>query len=1156
MAFRLNIRQRLLILPVLLVVIAVAVVSGIAWTALSSTTERMRDKEMRNNVSFLSDTFTTMEKNLLEANRIVSRDGKLSEAIYYYVGFGGERAPINTVLKDIFLKKRVDQLIVTDKRGLGLAYNDDLTRYNFKVPPNLLGTVLTSRKSSSEIKIVDGRIMIVSQSPIFYQDDGGSTFVGALISGHTIGESFLNQLKGSSSLHIASYYNGRVRDTTHPAMDHLTITRQTFQAMARDEFIIRHWRPNQSLNLEISFLPIRTKSGKILGTMAIGIDEDEVDAIHRKTRWLLGLTALAIGLVVGLIGWKAGQEMALAISKLVRASDQMAAGDLTTRVTLERRDELGQLGERFNAMAQRMENQHWMQSNAAELSDVVQKSKTTAEAAQKIMNTLVPLLNGGFGAFYMREGDSENYKRLGGYACDRTEGVRNAFTEGEGIIGHCVLENRTIILSELPPGYISIHSGLGQSAPQSILAAPISFQNKVLAVIEIAALFHFDARHQAFIEEVRPAIGLGLENLLRAHHTKTLLLQTQNQAEEMQEKNLQLEKEIVERARMTRKNERAYEAQYAISRLLETALDPAPIEEQMGMILDILFSVSWFSLYTKGSIFLENSTENGLVLAAHRGFSPQQVTACTAVPSGMCLCGRAYQQGVTITASEIDHRHEIALDNMEPHGHFCVPVLAREQVLGVINLYVPDGHTHSKEEEDFLSAVAQTVVGLIERRRLEEQLKLQAEFDDLTGLPNRALFQRRVKRSITRAKRQKSELVVMFIDLDRFKMINDTMGHKAGDALLQEAAKRIQLCIRDSDTVARLGGDEFTVLLPELTHICYVELVARRILEELEKPFKIQDSERSVSGSIGITIFPNDATDLDELLRNADSAMYQAKDAGRSTFRFFTPEMNEEAERRIDMEHAIRDAMEAGDQFLLHYQPKVETQTGRITGMEALIRWNRPDHGMISPFHFITIAEETGLIVPLGLWVLETACRQTKAWLEAGLPAVKVAVNISSRQFQSKTDLIETLRDVLEKTSLDPQYLELEITESMVMENVNEAIATLEQIRRMGIDIAIDDFGTGYSSLGVLKKFPIQTLKVDRAFIKDIPSDDNDVAITAAIVSMASNLGLKVVAEGAETIEQVQFLKTIGCDTIQGYYFSKPLDAAAFEAYLKAEENT
>jgi len=437
---------------------------------------------------------------------------------------------------------------------------------------------------------------------------------------------------------------------------------------------------------------------------------------------------------------------------------------------------------------------------------------------------------------------------------------------------------------------------------------------------------------------------------------------------------------------------------------------------------------------------------------------------------------------------------------------------------------------------------------ITERRQAQERLNYLAFNDTLTGLPNRLLLLDRILQAMLESERHERLVAILYLDLDRFKLVNDTLGHDAGDQLLRSVAGRLSDCVRPGDTVARLGGDEFTVVLANVAHVDDVGRVAQKVLDVFAAPFLLAGQEVFVSSSIGISLYPLDDTNLETLLKNADVAMYHAKDSGRNTFQFYTPELNARTARRLGLETALRHAIERNE-FLLHYQPQVDLASGKVTGMEALIRWQRPETGLVSPLEFIPLAEDTGLIVPIGEWVLHTACAQNHAWQEAGLPALRMSVNIAARQFQQQ-NLAEVVARVLKKTGLDPRWLMLEITESTVMRDAGAAIETLQQIGAMGVGLSVDDFGTGYSSLSYLKRFPLDCLKIDKSFIDDITTNPDDAAIATAIISMAGSLKIKVVAEGVETLAQLNFLRARGCDAMQGYYFSKPLPAAALASML------
>jgi len=439
-----------------------------------------------------------------------------------------------------------------------------------------------------------------------------------------------------------------------------------------------------------------------------------------------------------------------------------------------------------------------------------------------------------------------------------------------------------------------------------------------------------------------------------------------------------------------------------------------------------------------------------------------------------------------------------------------------------------------------------------ERMRSEERIQYLAYHDSLTSLPNRSLFSQLLTHGITQAHRYKKGLAVLFIDLDRFKNINDTLGHDAGDVLLQEVGKRLRLLLRASDAVARLGGDEFVVLLEELEDEKYVSVVAQKILSAIVRPFGTPGQEFHVTASIGISSYPKDGEDEKSLMKNADVAMYRAKEQGKNNFQFYSAELNIHTFERLALEVNLRRALERNE-FQVHYQPKIDVRSGRITGMEALIRWQHPDLGTVGPTQFIPLAEETGLIVPIGRWVLKTACMQNRKWQNEGLPRLTVAVNLSARQF-SDENLLQDITSTLDECGMDPALLELEITESMLMHDVEKAIGTMRALTDKGIRLALDDFGTGYSSLSTLKRFPINTIKVDRSFIRDVAANAEDNAITGAIIAMGRSLSLNVIAEGVETEEQLDFLRAHACDEFQGFYCSKAVPAVEFLALLQAQK--
>ncbi len=441
-----------------------------------------------------------------------------------------------------------------------------------------------------------------------------------------------------------------------------------------------------------------------------------------------------------------------------------------------------------------------------------------------------------------------------------------------------------------------------------------------------------------------------------------------------------------------------------------------------------------------------------------------------------------------------------------------------------------------------------TVQDVSMQKQAEQRVRELADFDPLTGLPNRRLLRDRCTQLLAAAERDGTEMALVFIDLDHFKRVNDSLGHSVGDDLLCAVAQRLLGTVRKVDTLARLGGDEFIIALPG-GHASAAADVASRLLDACAAPFLVAGHELTVTPSLGISLYPVDGTDFEALLRNADAAMYKAKEAGRNAFRFYSSEMNVATLKHLLMESGLRRGLGAHE-FVLHYQPLVEIESGAIVGAEALIRWQNPELGLIGPDQFIHVAEDIGLIIPIGEWVLREACRQVRAWQDSGLPPLMVAVNVSPVQFR-QAGFVETVAGVLAATELEARFLELELTERTVMHDAEQTLGTLRTLNRMGVELALDDFGTGYSSLAYLKRFPVGKLKIDRSFVRDLEVDSDDRAIASTILSMGHSLRLKVLAEGVETAEQYAILRDMGCELVQGYHLSRPLPADQFVAFLK-----
>lgn len=467
------------------------------------------------------------------------------------------------------------------------------------------------------------------------------------------------------------------------------------------------------------------------------------------------------------------------------------------------------------------------------------------------------------------------------------------------------------------------------------------------------------------------------------------------------------------------------------------------------------------------------------------------------------------------------------------------------------SLAAANGHMQMLQQ-----ANAHLVTATIEAHKLAEQIELAkiqldhlAHHDALTNLPNRMLLHDRLSQAIEVARRQDRQLAVMFLDLDRFKHINDSLGHAVGDELLRSVAHRLVTCVRHSDTVSRQGGDEFVLLLPLIEHAEDAALSAQKMLEALALPHHIDGQDLHINVSIGISIYPADGQDAETLLKSADTAMYHAKENGRNNYKFFKQDMNDRAVKRQTIEANLRQALER-QEFILHYQPKINLQSGGIVGVEALIRWQHPTQGLLLPDQFIAIAEDCGLILLIGRWVLREACRQTRAWLQMGLPPITVAVNTSATEFLAK-DFLDYVRTTLEETGLEPRYLELELTEGVLMRDAASTDRVLNALAATGVKLAIDDFGTGYSSLSYLSRFPIDSLKIDQSFVKQITSNPDDASIVSAVISMGKSLRQRVIAEGVESPEQVAFLLAQQCDEGQGYYFSRPVAAEVLAALLQ-----
>lgn len=524
-------------------------------------------------------------------------------------------------------------------------------------------------------------------------------------------------------------------------------------------------------------------------------------------------------------------------------------------------------------------------------------------------------------------------------------------------------------------------------------------------------------------------------------------------------------------------------------------------------------------------------------------------------PYSAFSAGRWYEtlaagHSISRTAQQFCAAEREILEQDEILSLIMVPIFIEEEFWGYIGF--DDCHRErqwSNSEESILVAIAASLGGAIKRQRTEEQMRHQAFHDTLTGLPNRMMFNYRLHLALAQAHRNEAAFAVMFLDFDHFKTINDTLGHAIGDQLLEQSTQRLTACLREEDTIARWGGDEFTLLFPEITSAEAAAKIAQRISYALKPAFCLENHELHITSSMGIALYPQDGRDAQTLLKNADAALYRAKDRGRNNYQFYTPTLNSKASERLTLDSSLHYALERNE-FKLYYQPQINILTGEVAQMEALLRWQHPKQGIVSPQTFISLAEDNGLIVPIGAWVLRTACAQIKAWREAGLAPLRVAVNLSARQFQ-QPNLAEQVAQILTETGVAAACLELEITETAAMRDVEFTTTLLNDLRQMGVRIVLDDFGTGYSSLGYLKKFPLHALKIDRSFVQDLDDSPEDVAIITAIIALGHGLNLSVVAEGVETVNQLAKLRSLQCEEIQGYLFSRPLDATAATQFLQ-----
>lgn len=600
-----------------------------------------------------------------------------------------------------------------------------------------------------------------------------------------------------------------------------------------------------------------------------------------------------------------------------------------------------------------------------------------------------------------------------------------------------------------------------------------------------------------------------------------------------------------------------------LTTLHETALGLMNRLDLDELLKDIVIRATTMLETDQGWIYLVNNSKTELVLRLGIGLYKDVIVYRMSPGEG--LAGKVWQSGEPMVIEDYENwsGKSTKFNFATIRTTVAAPLKSGSEIIGVIGIsFLTKERKIKPSEITLLTGFAQLASialdnarlynaaqqELKERKRIEERLRYLAYHDSLTDLPNRSLFNDRLSIALSQAQRHASKLAVLFLDLDHFKQVNDTLGHDMGDQFLKVIADRLSSLLRKGDTIARIGGDEFTILLPNISKNEDAGNVAQKIIEATKEPWRINNHEFHITTSIGIALYPSDGEDIESLVKNADAAMYQAKMLGRNNFQYYTPAMNSMALKRLELENNLRRAL-ARNEFVIYYQPLVEIPSGKINGMEALIRWQHPQWGLVSPDDFIPVAEDTGLIVSIGEWVLRTACAQNKAWQDAGYPPMRINVNLSARQFQ-QANLVQTIAGILEDTQLNPRWLGLEITESVAMKDVEFTGKMLFELRKMGITIAIDDFGTGYSSLSYLKRLPIDMIKIDRSFIRDISQDPDDASIVSTIIGLAQNLKMRVTAEGVETTEQLQFLQNHHCHEMQGYLFSQPLPAQELSSLL------
>ncbi|MFQ5579260.1 MAG: EAL domain-containing protein [Nitrospiria bacterium] len=616
--------------------------------------------------------------------------------------------------------------------------------------------------------------------------------------------------------------------------------------------------------------------------------------------------------------------------------------------------------------------------------------------------------------------------------------------------------------------------------------------------------------------------------------------------------------DITERKRVERRLDQERSFVQLLELVTVAANEATTVEEAISVVV---YQVCAHTGWPVGHAFLKAGAESGELYPTdvwHMDH-PQLYDSLRKITESPSFSAEAGLPGRVLSTGNPVFIEDVASDSKLPRVKgfievgiktgFAFPLLVGREVVGVLEFFSP---TALKREESFLNVMAYvgTLLGrVVERKRAEAKLHHSAHYDALTQLPNRALFHDRLEQVMLHVRRHERLVALFFIDLDRFKVINDTLGHIVGDQLLKAVAKLLETCVRPGDTVSRFGGDEFVLILSDIAKVEDVSIISDKILHAFSKPFFIEGHELFISACIGGSLYPADGDNSNDLLKKADIAMRQAKECGRNNFQYYSSTKDMRTIASLTMENNLQRAIER-EELLLHYQPQVDIASGRVVGMEALVRWNHPEMGLVSPGKFIPLAEETGLIVPIGEWVLRTACKQNRAWQEIGLPPIRVAVNVSMRQFQTN-NFIDIVLKALKECRLDPHFLEMELTESLLAQKEGgETAAQLQELGNKGIAITIDDFGTGYSSLSYLKRFPISCLKVDQSFVQSVTLGANDAAIAKAVVRMAQSLNLRTLAEGVETAEQLAYFRSIHCDEVQGYFIARPVSVEKAEEFL------